>query len=1522
MKKTILLLSFGLLLQMALLLAANSAEKPTPAQVNPDFLEFIEKVKRGEYLLFSSDGKPNDCHPSPVDLSHVKGVINKDALTSYPTQYDLRQKNKVTSVRDQGDCGSSWAFASFASLESCLMPSEQRNFSEKNLLDNHGFDYDECDGGHAWMTAAYLARWDGPLNESDDTYPYTSYKITGDTPQKHVQQIIFLPYRSGYLDNDNIKYVISNYGAVYCTFRQDFLYYNYSDYSYYYNGSESTNHKAAIVGWDDNYSKSKFNTTPPGSGAFIVKDSWGIDWGENRYIYISYYDTSLTGFVCFNNAESTNNYEKIYQYDPLGWTTDYGYKNSKTAWGANVFNADENESLEAVSFYATDGNVEYEIYIYKNLIGSTPTDGELSTTKKGSVSYPGYYTVKLNSTVSLSSGEEFSVVIKFKNSSYNYPVAVEKPFSDYSSNANASLGESFMSSNGSNWYDMDTDSQNMNVCIKAFTNSTGGGGLLDKTPFGSFDTPLAGSTVRSSIAVTGWALDDTEVESVKIFRQEGASLVYIGDAIFVEGARPDVAQAYPDYPNNTRAGWGYMLLTYFLPNGGNGTFTLHAIARDNSGHEVTLGTKKIKCDNAHATKPFGAIDTPKPGETVSGNCKVQGWALTPPPPKIPVDGSTMRIRVDGKDIGHAVYNCYRSDIAKFFPGYANSNGAGAYFDLDTSKYSDGLHTIDWLVTDNAGNIDGVGSRFFTIENNGGGGETITIRTYIEDPDNPAGAGVTIKLDGVTVGVTSNDGTLDIVTNKSKFNLKAYIPFYVGANLTIDKSELTNSTVDIIMDSEGLIEKVDIVSSQVKNNVLPVDFEKFEMQLYDENGKKVGITEIHDIYIDLGEDGTATESIDALFSLAKDGSIIAEKKEQLRAILQSHVGLVEMVILGVNTDEESSYRGIASFYVGKYNIEGSLIAPPSNPNLKLSNIPIAAKQLNYELTFETISDIQGNFTFEKMPAGNYEFQISTMENGVLYSATAHLNLSKDTQVNITLLSAMDSVDGVTGITEYSLSKDSDNFNEPGSPRIKRSPDIGKISKGSYLTAQINNGCQEIFVSSGNQNVMYQNSKVYNVSKGTKKVILKYMVYTAEYPYYVLSRSEYDDVWMVKLQTGSQSLFSISRSVNSQVSVEPVWHTDGSTGIIQEKYDVSNLTVNADLKLFLTIGAKNVGDSLLDTEVAACVSLDDQKQIDILEIKGYPTVNTIKNIKTVVSVPNQAKNFYPFRFELTIDNKSLLKITKDDVVVSLLDLSGGLILNNPEINVEIRNSAQKIVTLIVDTNYSSKDFKPIASDKIRYQFTVTAVDSDGLSFTDTDESKVLTAMCRMPQNIDRYSYRDKGGDDWCRRSLYNWLNANSQKITKINDISGEHGFDIGHTSTHEAGLDMDIFHFTTLGNADSGHQNFNNFRNYVIDALNSKSSTRESSLKTVKQFILAERQGLSTLAADYMVQKILMFLGEENGESKAESRLYYGWARDLLKNGTTTNLDGKVLDLGIGKWNPSGKIKPATGHDHHHHVEFVN
>ncbi|MCX6578957.1 MAG: M20/M25/M40 family metallo-hydrolase [Candidatus Aminicenantes bacterium] len=242
----------------------------------------------------------------------------------------------------------------------------------------------------------------------------------------------------------------------------------------------------------------------------------------------------------------------------------------------------------------------------------------------------------------------------------------------------------------------------------------------DMPPFGDFATPLDNAAVSSSFAVTGWALDDTGIESVKIYREAGTSLVFIGDAVFINGARPDVETAYPNYPYKYKTGWGYMLLSYFLPDGGNGVYKLHAIAADASGNSATLGVKTITVDNNHSVKPFGTIDAPAQGGLVSSSSYINwGWVLTPQPNHIAANGSTVNVWVDGVNKGHPTYNIYRSDIASLFPGYANSNGAIGYFSLDTGALENGLHTIQWSASDSAGNADGIGSRYFLINNSAG-----------------------------------------------------------------------------------------------------------------------------------------------------------------------------------------------------------------------------------------------------------------------------------------------------------------------------------------------------------------------------------------------------------------------------------------------------------------------------------------------------------------------------------------------------------------------------------------------------------------------------------------------------------------------------------------------------------------------------------------------------------------------------------------------------------------------------------
>jgi YVTN family beta-propeller protein len=253
-----------------------------------------------------------------------------------------------------------------------------------------------------------------------------------------------------------------------------------------------------------------------------------------------------------------------------------------------------------------------------------------------------------------------------------------------------------------------------------------------QSPFGSFDAPAQGaSNLSGSISVTGWALDDGGVDRVDIWRDLvpgettppftggglGQGKVFIASAPFVSGARPDIEAAYPTWPNANRSGWGYLLLTYGLWNQGNGTYTLHAFAYDHDGNGTVLGSKSITVNNATATRPFGSIDTPGLGQTLSGGVWNFGWALTPnatPSCTIPPNG--VRVSIDSGPLVPVSYGDMRADIAAAFPGYTNTNGAGGAYYLDTTTLTNGVHTIGWYVEDSCGRAEGIGSRFFSVQN--------------------------------------------------------------------------------------------------------------------------------------------------------------------------------------------------------------------------------------------------------------------------------------------------------------------------------------------------------------------------------------------------------------------------------------------------------------------------------------------------------------------------------------------------------------------------------------------------------------------------------------------------------------------------------------------------------------------------------------------------------------------------------------------------------------------------------------
>lgn len=457
-----------------LVLPASAQVVGSFAPPSREFREFLDRQVYGIQSVESSEGHPLGLIPEPVDLSHMSALRTPQMqiLDTLPSSYDLRSVgNKLTPVGNQGSCGSCWAFATYGSLESCLLPGETWNFSEDHLKNTHLFDFSCCEGGNRYFSAAYLARWDGPVLEADEPYNTNCYSPSGLTVRKHVQDIDFLPNRTGATDNNIIKQAVMTYGAVQTSMYWSDSYYNSSKRAYYYLGGAASNHAVCIVGWNDNYDKSNFLTAPPGNGAFIIRNSWGSSWGENGYFYISYYDSKIgASNAVFRAAEPTSNYDYLYSYDPLGWVGNYGYS-SNTGWFANVFTAQRQENIAAASWYVSSPNSTYELRVYLNPSGGPLSPSGPVSVKTGTLATAGYHTVALDAAVPVTAGQKFSVVVKLTTPGYNYPIPVEYAYAGYSSAASASPGQSYVSYNGASWQDATTFDATMNVCLKAFTRT-------------------------------------------------------------------------------------------------------------------------------------------------------------------------------------------------------------------------------------------------------------------------------------------------------------------------------------------------------------------------------------------------------------------------------------------------------------------------------------------------------------------------------------------------------------------------------------------------------------------------------------------------------------------------------------------------------------------------------------------------------------------------------------------------------------------------------------------------------------------------------------------------------------------------------------------------------------------------------------------------------------------------------------------------------------------------------------------
>lgn len=349
---------------------------------------------------------------------------------------------------------------------------------------NNALNYNYVErGGNNIFSMQALANWGGMAAETE------AFNVTANSYNVATayNNSIVLESAEVLDSRDEVKQAIVDHGAVMASLYYDPRYLSNTTADAYLCNQTGNNHAVTIIGWDDAFSASYFNSdsgvTTDKNGAWIVQNSWGPNW---RYhggcFYVSYEDPSLINFISLD-VQSADTYDYNYQYDGNAYPAAYAFSTDGTAevqtagdMVANIFTVPEStaaQQLKAIGFTTWDeSEVQYTVDVYTNVTNGNPTSGNKKCSFGVTVDNIGYHAYTLDSPVSLTPGMKYAIVITAKTDGalFCYETADTLSWIDF--DCGTAAGQSYIKLISNNtWYDL--HNENMSVRIKGFTTVSG-----------------------------------------------------------------------------------------------------------------------------------------------------------------------------------------------------------------------------------------------------------------------------------------------------------------------------------------------------------------------------------------------------------------------------------------------------------------------------------------------------------------------------------------------------------------------------------------------------------------------------------------------------------------------------------------------------------------------------------------------------------------------------------------------------------------------------------------------------------------------------------------------------------------------------------------------------------------------------------------------------------------------------------------------------------------------------------------